>query len=116
MASWPAGIPQKFDQDQFSYKPEDNLIRSDMEMGPEKTRPRFTASRTFISGSMEMTVAEWTTLLSFYESTLVYGSLEFDWSDPVDGTNASFRFREPPGIVSTRGDLFTVSINVEQMP
>ena len=116
MATWPASIPQTFDQNQFSYEPEDNLVRTQMETGPDKTRVRFTSVRTFVSGVMTMTRAQYITLMSFHDSTTVFGTETFTFEDPITETNGEFKFRQPPTISSTNADELTVSISLEKQP
>lgn len=116
MATWPSTIPQTFDQNSFSYEPEDNLVRTSMETGPEKTRVRFTAVRTFVSGTMTMSRAEYITLMNFHDSTTVFGTDPFTFEDPVTETNGDFKFRQPPTIAGVNADELTVSIALEKQP
>jgi hypothetical protein len=116
VATWPASIPQTFDQNGFSYEPEENLVRTRMETGPEKTRVRFTAARTFLSGTMTMSRAEYITLMSFHDSTTVFGTQSFTFTDPVTETTGTFKFRKPPSIAGAVSDELTVGIALEKLP
>jgi hypothetical protein len=115
MASWPETLPS-FEQDGFTYIPEDNIIRTSVDQGPVKTRPKSTAVSTLMTGNMIMKRTEYATLVSFYTTTTVFGSIEFDFEDPVDNVTKSVKFAAPPEITATSAEWFTVSIRMEIQP
>lgn len=93
---WPATLPQYFQRTGFGAGRRDNALRPQPEVGPAKTRPRSTLAVRQWSGTLRMTAAQVAAFEAFYETTLVSGSLPFDWADPVDGSTKSFAFSKPP--------------------
>lgn len=85
MADWPATLPQKFEASSYKTNPETNVIVTKMDTGPSKVRRRFTAKRKIHSGRMIMTKTEFETdFLTFFETTIADGTLEFNFPDPFD--------------------------------
>lgn len=88
-----------------------------MDTGPAKARRRFTAVSQFFTLSMQMTGAEYATLMSFYHS-----NIEFDMADPVTGSTETFRFLAPPGadVVVGHSDatkrILDVELELERLP
>jgi hypothetical protein len=79
MADWPSTIPQAFIQDSFSETQQGGVIRTTMDTGPAKVRRRFTATSTYWEGYMVMTYSELEIFKTFYETTIAYGSLRFNF-------------------------------------
>jgi len=120
MPSWPAGLPQSLQIDGYAESQSSSVIRTSMDAGPEFVRRRFTAVTTNVSGYMLLTDAQYTTLLSFYNSTLRRGSLAFDWH-PQGLHNASpqtvysMRFLAPPSRRFVEG-RYQVDMALEILP
>lgn len=116
MANWPSTLPQSFESDSFTYQQKDNVVRTKMDQGPEKLRPRSTAVPINIIGTMTLTRTQATTLKSFYDITTKYGTEAFNWTDPITEIGAQFRFKAPPIVSATSGVDVTVEIQVEELP
>lgn len=67
-ATWPASLPQSPLKDGYGHGYPDAVIRSPMDSGPPKTRPRFTRLRKVITASFHMTNAQKTDYEDFIES------------------------------------------------
>lgn len=94
----------------------DNLVRNEMEIGPPKTRPRSTAPRKQMVWTMNLTQTQKNTLVFFYETTLTFGSLEFQHQLPDDsGQQAIFKFSEPPQFNLTSPTTWSVTMTVEML-
>ena len=116
MSEWPATLPQNLLIDGFSKSPANLMIRSQMDAGPAKVRRRFTAGVKPIQGEIKLTEAQLDTFKTFFNDTLIGGTLRFDWIDPDDGTTeVEMRFVEPP-VWTREGDLFVVEMSLEIMP
>jgi hypothetical protein len=93
--AWPASLPQN----QFTGLSEQRgsaMLRTAMETGPAKSRPRFSkASRNF-KIPLTLTGAQRVTFDSFFRMTLYEGSIPFLWTDPVTDSTLVFRFVKPP--------------------
>ena len=115
MINWPASLPQSFLALSFQEKGPNNIIRTSMDSGPAKTRRRFTATTTPIEGSMIMTVAQFITFKSFFNSTIEDGALAFDMPDDVDGGTMTVKFSEAFKAVFL-GTVWEVSLKLDKQP
>ena len=114
---WPVTLTQTLLVDGFEGSSPDLLLRSSMDAGPAKVRRRATAGARPVTGKLLLTAAELSTFKTFYDETLLSGSLRFNWLDPDDGVTAvEMRFTERPSWVSLEPDEFEVSMNLEIMP
>jgi len=80
---WPASLPQRLLIKSYSESPADVLLRTSMDFGPAKVRRRGTAGPRPVSGSIIVTAAELATFKTFFNTTLLGGSLRFRWRDPI---------------------------------
>jgi hypothetical protein len=55
---WPVTLPQKFNENDYTEAVANNLLRSAMEYGPAKIRPRSTSGPRPVSGSMQMNTTQ----------------------------------------------------------
>lgn len=55
---WPATLPQRLEQANYSQAGGQGAIRQDMDSGPAFQRPRYSAVATPISGSLLLDVAQ----------------------------------------------------------
>lgn len=77
---WPASLPQTpFGNDAPTYRPVDNILRSQMQAGT-KRRPLFTATSAMITITLMLSPAQRATLLDFIKNTLGYTGT-FTWKD-----------------------------------
>lgn len=110
---WPVSLTQEPEATGFSQQLEDNLIRTQMDAGKAKVRRRFSAGVMLSSMSMVLTTEEKNTLVAFYETTLVDGSLEFDWIDHLKGGAATYRFVAPPIFRAIGQVIWKVTMQLE---
>lgn len=81
----------------LTEKPEDAVIRSTMEDGTQKTRPRFTRNRfTFELSWSAVPQTEKDALETFYRTATKNGALSFNWTHPASDKTLTVRFSEPP--------------------
>ncbi len=78
MAAWPATLPQIPLHAGLTQSGKANLLRSVMEMGPDKVRRRTTAAVRPMAVSFVLTQAQKATFETFVESTLGGGVERFD--------------------------------------
>lgn len=116
MAAWPGGLPQVPQNAGNEETYEDNVVRTTMDAGPVKSRMRYTAATRPASYQFLMTDAELATFITFYESTVSYGSLEFDFTHPQTGSTESMRFVQPPKWTEHKDDLWRVFCEWEMLP
>lgn len=118
MATWPATLPSTFLLDGFTESAPDNVIASEMETGPPKTRRRASASIRRISAQLVMTSCQVGIHDTFFTDTLYDGAEAFDHVDPRTTAAASFLYEphSPPVYAALGGDDWRVTINLIKMP
>jgi hypothetical protein len=89
-----------------------------MTTGPAKVRRRFTAQSADVTVQLELNEAEVAILEDFVKDTL--GEVgQFNWVNVYNGQPAVYRFKEGWSSVKLKyygGDLWTVSMDLEQLP
>ena len=113
--TWPVTLPTAVEGN-YRESPPDNLLRSSMDVGPDKVRQRSTAGPRPISWEMLMTGAQTATFDTFYVTTLANGSLTFNFTMPRTGNSAELRFSAPPSYNYLGGDYWSVSMQMEILP
>jgi hypothetical protein len=112
-AIWPPPLPQGFLDGSNTETAENNLLRSEMDVGPPKVRRRTTAGAGMLEGIVFMTQAQHTLFLQFWRSTLRSGALAFQLATTL------LRFKEPPSWTTVRtsvGMCYQVSMKLEVLP
>lgn len=115
MANWPAGVPFFRMNNGAEMNIEGDILRSDMDVGPPKQRPR----SSFLTQQREgktppLTSVQLDTLLTFFKTTLFNGALSFTVTDPFDGELVNCRIVGGLRVVK-RGLLFTVTAQLERV-
>lgn len=92
--SWPSGVPFfKTTSGLQRSGPQGAVVRSQMDAGPAKVRPRTTAApRGFTGTTPVMSPAQVEAFESFFTGTLSMGALSFTATDPLSCTEKTFRF------------------------
>jgi hypothetical protein len=117
MASrWPATLPQKLNSDGFVYSKQDNIIRSGVDIGKPKQRPRYTAVFEEFEGSMIITKDQINTFLYFWDTTLSSGVLPFEWEHPLTDETKDMEFLSMYEITPESGTLFKLKISFRVLP
>lgn len=98
LATWPVGLPTDPMSQGYDEQLGDNVIRTAMDVGPPKKRPRSSAAVKPVSVTFDLTRAQVATLQAFYEATLGQGSLNFTWTHPRTLAAVEAGFRAPPRI------------------
>lgn len=76
---------------------DDPALVSEADGGYEMTRPRFTRIRKrWTLVWPYMTNADYLTLINFYDTTAVGGSVNFNWTNPMTGATQAVRFAGAP--------------------
>lgn len=108
---WPTIAAPNFPTDQT---PDDPTLRASV-AGYEITRPEYTRFRSaFTLKWRAMTSADLSTLMTFYTTTVVAGSLVFDWTSPIDNGTKTVRFSGPPKISQITDKLNEVSVELRE--
>lgn len=115
VVSWPSTLPQTILAEGYNQSAANVLLRSQPDVGPAMVRRRASAGVEPVSGKEWMTPAELGYLRTFYDTTLIGGSLRFSWKDPVTEAAVEFRFTEPPSWIRA-GVGFFVQLGLEILP
>ena len=91
-------------------------MRTQMDVGPPKTRQRSTAGDAPNSYNFHMTGTNITALRVFYVTTCSGGADTFEWVHPRTSTTKDWRFLSPPSWVQLKDGLYHVTVQVEQLP
>ena len=117
MPTWPASLPQRLLADGFDEQAPDVLLRSQVDSGPEKVRPRFTAGVEPHRGQIQVTRPQLAAFRNFFKVDLVFGALPFDWVHPITEAPAVVRFADVPSWrARNRGALFRISLSLKVLP
>lgn len=111
--TWPEALPYLLTG--WSMTPSDNILRSQPERGPAKTRRKTTAKTKNYSGSLYLSSSELDTFLEFVEDTLRDGSLSFLFPDYMTNGFASARITGYTVNHDGRNG-YEVSIELEVLP
>lgn len=105
--------------DTMAWKPQENRIRSQMEMGMAKTRRRFTAVPEDFTCALALTTAQLLELLDFHDNTCAT-VLPFLWHDfrrPDSGMfTTAYRFKRRPEHQSWGHAGYQVTLELELIP
>lgn len=109
---WPTTLPQApatFSQARTG----NNLLRTQPDDGPAKTRRRFT--KPVIQGSMSftMSIAQWNILETFFATTLNEGTQFFVMTHPWYGASRKFRVTKPYSSAAEGSLYVTVTMDWE---
>lgn len=114
--TWPSQLPQKPLLEGYSEGYEDNAIRSPVDKGASKTRPRFTRLRKTRSCVFHLTDSQKSVFDDFYAS-INGGALPFNIPEPMTGASVVALLREPVSGPSRVGpNAWRISIKFEILP
>lgn len=113
--SWPSSLPLP-DVPGYQEIMPNAVIRTAMDVGPEKVRRRTTAAVRRFRLSYSMTNAEVETLNTFYNTTIEGGVLTFTMDNPRTGVTKTYRIQSPPEVTTITGIYFRVNCSFEELP
>ncbi len=116
METWPSQFQTLLNVDSFQLQYGDTLVRSQMDIGLDKVRSRYTDAIDSYTCTITIDIALKTILDDFYKTTLGNGSRTFAFDEPFSGVPAEFRFAGPPSITPQGGRVFTVQMKWEKIP
>ena len=86
MIIWPSCLPQYLNMDSYGEAAGDMQLRSGMDAGPDKVRRRFTAAVRPLQGEIIVTQEQFAFFKTWYNDTLLGGTLRFGWIEPWSDT------------------------------
>ncbi len=94
--TWPSTLPSPIADGSLQYAPLfEPVLATNMEAGAPKYRRRVTYVPETCQATVELTGTQWTTLITFYDTTLK-GVGRFDWKDFRTGDAATYVFTKRP--------------------
>lgn len=94
--TWPSTLPLPVADGSLQYAPIiEPVLATSMETGAPKYRRRMTYVPETCQATIEITGAQWTTLINFYNTTLSCTN-PFDWKDFRTGGVATYVFTKRP--------------------
>lgn len=98
-AVWPAGLPQAPLVSQLVESFPDEVIRTRMEVGPDKVRRRLAAAITPVQVELKLTRAQVALFRAFFRDTCASGATPFEWKDHRTGDEpVLYRFVGVPDV------------------
>jgi len=113
---FPSELQQLLNEEGFSQKLGDTSIRSDVDTGLAKVRQRFTKPVDTFSCTIDLERDDYSTLITFYRTTLSGGTKTFNYDHPITGSVSEFRFTGPPTMSPKGGLWFRVNMQWEEIP
>ena len=113
---FPGTLQDKVNEAGFSHAFGDTTIRSGVGVGTDKVRPRYTKGIDKFNVTITLDLDDYTTLETFYKTTLAGGSLTFNYDHPFTGVETEFIFTVPPSMAPIGGRYVRVSMMWEEMP
>lgn len=115
MPAWPASLPQA-PLIGLEEEPPDTTLRTKMDAGPDKTRPRFTAGVRNFSWPIRLTDTQKTTFDDFFINDLARGALAFTHINPTTKAVVSFRLTARPKYKLIGPTKWVVTLALEILP
>lgn len=113
--AWPESLPQLILEDSYSGVAGDNVLRSEMELGPPKNRLQPTLRGREVSLEVRLTKAEYEQFLEWWEEDLRYGAETIAWRDPARDTAAELRVLAPFNESAEEGYM-VIDLEAEILP
>lgn len=118
VSAWPGTLPQQLQISGASLGIGDGLVEYDPDFGPSITRRRTAAIVRPLAGVMILTNAQIGTFETFFYTTLLGGSLPFNFPDPRTGATLLVKFtkKQLPSYAPQGGDNFLLALNLQVLP
>lgn len=110
MASWPTKF--KINRDNFTEKLPNRVIRSNMDVGPAKTRRRTVLGVKELSGGIHCLPEDYPEFEQFY---LDNDAVWFDFPHPRTGEIVRARFKDVPS-ATLNETIYEITFNLEILP
>lgn len=114
--AWPIKFQDILDEEGFSINLGDSNVRTEMDEGPRKVRRRFTDRIDTQNCRITVKIDDYPDFLTFYETTLSSGSLDFEYTDPLTGNSQVYRFAAAPSTTPLGGRYMVINMIWETVP
>jgi hypothetical protein len=116
--AWPTTLPQALLLNGASKGIGDGLLEYQPETGPSMTRRRSSAVMRPLVGAVILTDAQIATFEAFFYTTILTGSLPFNFPDPISGATLLVKFTKQnlPAYSPLGGNNYQLSLNLMVLP
>ncbi|HRI77598.1 MAG TPA: hypothetical protein PLX33_11510 [Alphaproteobacteria bacterium] len=115
MPTFPDTLPAPL-ANSFQEQPANNIVRTQMDVGPAKVRRRTTSNVSSIRVAYVLSAAQVDEIQTFFAEDTAGGALGFDFTHPRTGATVTARFNEPPQYASMNGLYYQVTVSLEVLP
>jgi len=117
-ASWPSTLPQCPNLTEWQEEPQPNVADSNAPVGLPRKARRSTAKTWIVDATFRMTNEQLLTFKTFFETTLLDGSLPFNWAHPITLVSYDWLFSpgDEPNIERFALNASTVQIKLLRLP
>ena len=112
----PVGLQDKLNQAGFQFVPGKASIRTEMDVGLDKVRNRYTTAIDSVNGNIDMNKDDVETWKTFFSTTLANGTKTFLYKDPFTNLDQEFRFVGEYSLKPKGGKVFNVAFIWEYIP
>ena len=109
--TWPSTLPDPLARNPYFEPAFDNILKSPMDSGAIKRRPRSTSVSKVVQASFSLDADQCATLDTFVETTLGYSG-PFDWRDVRSGVTKTYGFITTPTYTPIGGRLWRASFEL----
>ena len=115
LIAWPETLPPRPLARGFSYKPQENVVRFQPDVGEALERVRSSTEAVAVQASFWMTARQARIVIDFWRRRLDYGTGAFTFADPVMGDVVPFKMRRPrPTAIG--GNRYIVHVAMQRLP
>jgi hypothetical protein len=114
MAVYPFEL-QKHPNQSYTQSIIDGTIRTNMDVGPSQSRPRYTRIRRSSRLTIWVDKYLYEVFMSFYTVDLALGSMPFTWENPISQTPCELKFSKAPTISSVGPLTWEISCEFEEI-
>ncbi len=110
---WPSTLPADISRQGFNQTLPNNKISSSVDVGPAKTRKRFTANTSISNCTLLLSQSELAIFDTFYNGTTQSGVNYFNRQEPVTEETIEMRFIGNPPKCVPDGAKYRVTFQLE---
>ena len=114
MAKWPSYLPNLVIADDYSETWLDGIKRSEMLVGPAKTRRRFTRLRRQLTRSFVVDKFGYSLFWDYVNGDLAGGARAFEVAHPITGLEMSVKLAAMPSHSPIGVDAFRITLSLEE--
>lgn len=115
MTAWPASLPHLPLVSGYNETLPNTVLRTQMDIGPAKTRRRSTSGVSKLNYEIRLTLNEGVILEDFFLNDCAGGALSFTNAHPRTGDTETFRFLEPPQFSPIAAHLWQAKLSLEKI-